>query len=282
VTREAPNVRLELSSKPECISLVRGMLAGIAEPLAFDAELLDDLKTAVSEACNNVVLHAYGGEPGKLVVDLGVERDSVQVVVRDWGDGIRSLARTEDRMHVGLALISALADRAEFLGPDDGGTEVRMVFSRSGATAPASDESESLGEVDEWHQRLSGDVIVTLSPVNLLSGVLGRLARALAADARFTLDRFSDLYMVTDAVAAHAANSATSAQIGFALHAEQRRLMMMIGPFTPGAGRQLQESSSDRQSLLPLLADELSVERTNHAELLRLVMQDHQTDAATA
>ena len=279
----APSVRLELNSKPECISLVRGMLAGVAEPLAFDAELLDDLKTAVSEACNNVVLHAYNGEPGKMVVSLAVEPEGIEVIVRDWGDGIHSLARAEDRMHVGLALISALADRAEFLGPDDGGTEVRMIFSRRGSGAGGAEESSAdLGQVDEWQRRLSDGVIVTLSPLTLLPGVLGRLSRALAADARFTLDRFSDLYMVTDAVAAHAESSATSPRIGFALHAEQRRLVMAIGPFNAGAGRELQESSSDRQSLLPMLADELSVEPTNSSEVLRLVMQDHQTEGAAA
>jgi anti-sigma regulatory factor (Ser/Thr protein kinase) len=36
------------------------MLSGVAEFLSIDPELLDDLKTAVSEGCNNVVLHAIG------------------------------------------------------------------------------------------------------------------------------------------------------------------------------------------------------------------------------
>ena len=66
VTTESPTVRLDLESKPETLTIVRGMLGGVAEPLAMDAELLDDLKTAVSEACNNVVLHAYEGEPGPM------------------------------------------------------------------------------------------------------------------------------------------------------------------------------------------------------------------------
>ena len=157
-----------------------------------------------------------------------------------------------------------------------------MVFSRSGTAAPAAHESAEPGKGDEWQERLSGDVVVTLTPVTLLSGVLGRLARALAADARFTLDRFSDLYMVTDAVAAHAANSATSARVGFSLHAEQRRLVMTVGPFNPGAGQELQDGSSDRQSLLPLLADEVHIEPANSAELLRLVMKDHQTAEGAA
>jgi serine/threonine-protein kinase RsbW len=55
-------VRLRLESRPQTLTIVRGMLGGVAELLAIDPELLDDLKTSVSEACNNVVLHAYAGK----------------------------------------------------------------------------------------------------------------------------------------------------------------------------------------------------------------------------
>ena len=123
-------MRLELSSRPESVTLVRVMLGGIAEWFSFDPELLDDLKTAVSEACNNVVMHAYGDETGPLVVSLAVTADGAEVTVRDWGSGIQHVAPSQDRIGVGLAVISALAKRAEFLSPNDGGTEVRMLFGR--------------------------------------------------------------------------------------------------------------------------------------------------------
>ena len=58
---EGSTVRLRLESRPQTLTIVRGMLGGVAELLSIDPELLDDLKTSVSEACNNVVLHAYGG-----------------------------------------------------------------------------------------------------------------------------------------------------------------------------------------------------------------------------
>jgi len=281
---ESPTVRLELSSKPECISLVRGMLSGIAEALAFDAELLDDLKTAVSEACNNVVLHAYGEEPGPLVVTLVVEAGSVDVSVRDWGRGIHQLTPSGDRLHVGLALISALSDRSEFVSPAEGGTEVRMEFHRSLGPMPVAnsiDEASQDGAAsEEWRGQLLGDIVVTLSPVMLLSGVLGRLTRALAAGSRFTLDRFSDLYLVTDALSAHAAGAARSPRISFALLAGKRRLEMTIGPFYPGKSQALSGNDADGQSLLVMLADEVTVEPTNSSELLRLVLQDRSAASA--
>ena len=47
---EASTVRLQLESSPETLTLVRGALGGMAELLSLDVELLDDLKTTVSEA----------------------------------------------------------------------------------------------------------------------------------------------------------------------------------------------------------------------------------------
>ena len=77
--KDCSAVRLELDSRPERVALVRGMLVGLGGLLAWDAVLVDDLKTAVSEACNNVVLHAYGGASGPLVLDLRIGQDGVLV-----------------------------------------------------------------------------------------------------------------------------------------------------------------------------------------------------------
>ena len=125
-------LRLELPSTPECGTLVRALLMGVGNALAWDGELVDDLKTAVTEACNNVVLHAYGGEVGKLTLRLDVEGDWIEVVVCDEGEGLHGVAAGDDHLHVGLPVISSLAERAEFLSPPDGGTEVRMFFRTRG------------------------------------------------------------------------------------------------------------------------------------------------------
>ena len=56
-----PNVHLRLSNRPENVMLVRQLLAGVGETVDLDASDLYDIKVAVTEACNNVVLHAYAG-----------------------------------------------------------------------------------------------------------------------------------------------------------------------------------------------------------------------------
>lgn len=251
------------------------MLAGLGGLLAFDAALLDDLKTAVSEACNNVVLHAYDGEPGPLVLDLKITGERIEVVVRDEGSGIRQLASSDDRMGVGLAVISALADSAEFVSTSEGGTEVRMSFTGARAATKVLDrQADRTGE--DPVLRLSGDVVATLSPVPLLTAVLGRVARALAVGAHFSLDRFSDLDLVTDLVAAYAQTAACSARIGFAIVAADRRLELTVGPFQASSCAQLEADASLQRPVLPLvrLADEITVQRGDHAEMLRVVLID--------
>src|SRR5579884_2812506 len=121
-------VRLELAARPESATLVRALLSGVGAALAWEGELLDDLKTAVSEACNNVVMHAYRGAVGKLVVRIDSGEDWIETVVCDEGEGLRGVNVSEDHLRVGLPVISSLAERVDFLTPPEGGTEVRMFF----------------------------------------------------------------------------------------------------------------------------------------------------------
>jgi serine/threonine-protein kinase RsbW len=248
----------------------------MAELLSLDVELLDDLKTAISEACNNVVMHAYGGDSGPLSVCLYVDEDQIEVSVRDRGQGIPIQAAADDRLQgVGIPIMRALAQQTAFRPLPDGGTEVWLQFSgkREGQplynppTPPAPDEG--------WTEQLSGDAIVSLSPVSFVGGVLGRLARALAARARFSLDRFSDVYLVTDALAAHAVEAANGSRIGFGISIDTRRLELTIGPFRAGASSELTGAAqSEVGSALRQLSDELDVHQDDGTEAVRVVMLD--------
>jgi anti-sigma regulatory factor (Ser/Thr protein kinase) len=277
VTNASPTVCLRLESSPETLTLVRGMLGGVAELLQLDPELLDDLKTAVSEACNNVVMHAYEGGTGPLEVALYVEADGIEVTVRDQGRGIPVLTPSDDRLQgVGIPIIRALAQQTAFRPLQAGGTEVWLQFLSQRDGRPLYKLPGAATPEDGWSQRLTGDAIVSLSPVTFVGGVLGRLARAMAARARFSLDRFSDVYLVTDAVAAHAVRAADAPRIAFGLSTDTRRLELTIGPFRSGASSELATGASDEvDSALRLLSDELDVRSDDGAELLRIVMLDH-------
>lgn len=272
----SPTVRLQLQSSPETLTLVRGMLGGLGELLAIDPELLDDLKTAVSEACNNVVMHAYEGESGPLRVCLFVTPEHIEVSVVDSGNGIPVLTPSDDRLQgVGIPIIRALAQQTAFSPISGGGTEVWMQFPGQREGRALYKSPDEAAPEDDWIERLEGDAVVSLSPVSFLGGVLGRLARALAARARFSLDRFSDVYLVTDAIAAHAAQAASDSRISFGIATGTRRLELTVTPFRAGAGSSLTgEPQSDVGSALSLLSDELDVRTEDGTESLHLVLLD--------
>ncbi len=268
-------VHLQLESTAETLTLVRGVLGALAEVLALDPELLDDMKTAISEACNNVVVHAYGGDAGPLEVILCLIPSGIAAVVRDVGSGIPDVADPDEGVHgVGLPLIKALTDGAQFLARAGGGTEVRMEF--AGWRGAAFAFPEDIVEEDGWVHQLRGDVVASLSPLTFLGPVLGRLARALAARARFSLDRFSDVYLVADAIAAHAVRAATRGRIGFSIATESRRLEMAVGPFKDGSGATLRTADQMREpaSALLALSDVVESRPVTGGELLEVVMTD--------
>ncbi len=275
---DAPLVQLRLLSTPETLTLVRGVLGALSERLELDPELLDDMKTAISEACNNVVLHAYGGGAGPLEVRLYMRSASIDAIVIDEGVGIPDVADPEDGVHgVGLPLIKALTDDAvEFLDRSGGGTEVRMSFAGTRGSDRLFSAPEGVAPGDGWADQMEGDAVVSLSPVVLLGPVLGRLARALAARARFSLDRFSDVYLVTDAIAAHATRTATKPRVGFAIMTEARRLEITVGPLRDGSGATLKRDQAVRDAgdALLLLSDTVHTRPVVGGELLEVVMTD--------
>ncbi len=186
-------------------------------------------------------------------------------------------------MGLGLALISALADQAEFRSPNEGGTEVRMRFRRS---EDASEDGNPAGR-HEWPDRppeLSGDVVLWCEPVSLLRHVLGRVARAVAASSHFTMSGAADLYAINDAVAEYA-EAAADGHVVMAITGASHRLAMDGGPFLAlGEGNGGASTDADRlgdqqiearKAAIAGLVDQLSFEPNDNDGLLHLLLLDH-------
>jgi len=123
-----PDLELKLPARAENVAVVRHAFGGFAEGLSVDEQTLADIKLAVTEACTNVVIHAYeDGEEGDLEVDASIDDQLLTVVIRDNGRGI--VPRPDSPgLGLGLPLIATLAASLE-LGRDHGDhTEVRMTF----------------------------------------------------------------------------------------------------------------------------------------------------------
>jgi serine/threonine-protein kinase RsbW len=149
-----PEVILNMPARAEGVGVVRQALAGLADALAFDAAVLSDMKMAVTEACTNVVVHAYDEEPGELEVSMSAGVDDLTIIVRDHGSGIAPKpARTEPpALGLGLPLIAALSDAFELRGSAGHGTEVRMTFAYMRDQDPADSNplDGSIGPDGRW------------------------------------------------------------------------------------------------------------------------------------
>lgn len=137
-----PDMELALAARAENIAIVRHALGGFGEAFSVSESKLSDIRLAVTEACANVVVHAYrGGEEGPMEVVANMENRVLTVLVRDWGRGIRPRSDSPG-LGLGLSLIAALAERVQ-LGHDcEEHTEVRMTFALN--EPPASDEAASV------------------------------------------------------------------------------------------------------------------------------------------
>ena len=88
-------LRLTVAAMPENLAVVRQALAGFAEGVGFDDNAVANLKTIVTEACMNAVVHAYpGDEPGPIEVSAQPHSDHMQISVRDRGEGFQPRSRT--------------------------------------------------------------------------------------------------------------------------------------------------------------------------------------------
>jgi anti-sigma regulatory factor (Ser/Thr protein kinase) len=133
-----PEVLLVMPARPEGVGVVRQALAGVADALDFDPSVLADMKMAVTEACTNVVVHAYD-DAGMLEVEMLAGEDGLSIVVRDHGSGIqpRPARSGAPALGLGLPLIAALSDSFELRGSAGIGTEVRMTFAYARERDPA-------------------------------------------------------------------------------------------------------------------------------------------------
>lgn len=131
VAEPPSGLRLTLNRSWPAISasvpIARRAITELARAAGADAEQLDAVRLACSEAVTNVVLHAYRERPGLLHVDAAVARGELWVLVADDGCGLEVRSQRPG-MGQGLRLIAAVADDLTIVARGGGGTELRMRF----------------------------------------------------------------------------------------------------------------------------------------------------------
>lgn len=272
-----PNVRLNLANTPENVVLVREMLFGVGEAIELDPSDLNDVRTAVTEACNNVVLHAYEGDPGLLEVELYLAGQSLGVLVRDHGIGIsaESMSLETDTGGIGLHVIRTLTQTVEFADGEEGGTDVWMWFNgpQAGSLAPLRPHGNQTPTL-----ALLGvpTTTICIAPISLARTILPRLMITLAAHAHFSTDRISDAQLLADALVAHAQTAISGDELSIGVTVEPRDLELHISPLNAGRAQQLikQSELGELGGVIEQLTDRHKVVGAGAHETLTLRLSD--------
>ena len=129
-------VTLEFPSRSANEGFARTAAACFAAQLDPTLEEVNDIKTAVSEAVTNAIVHAYPDTLGRIVLKLRLKEGNVlEIAVRDWGVGIADVeqARTplfttgnEDRSGMGFTIMESFMDAVRVRSTPGKGTTVTM------------------------------------------------------------------------------------------------------------------------------------------------------------
>ena len=130
-------IKLEFPSKSVNESYARSAVAAFAAQLDPTLEELGDIRTAVSEAVTNAIVHAYPNDIGIIKMKLRiVDEDKLEITVMDKGRGIPDLRQAmeplyttggEERSGMGFTIMESFTDKLKVRSAPGRGTMVTMV-----------------------------------------------------------------------------------------------------------------------------------------------------------
>ena len=132
MTRAENYVVLEFLSRSSNEGFARIAAAGFAAQLDPTLDELGDIKTAVSEAVTNAIVHAYPDSLGKVVMKLKILKGGMlEIIIRDWGCGIENVEQARRPMYttggsMGFTIMESFTDRLTVRSVPGKGTTVQM------------------------------------------------------------------------------------------------------------------------------------------------------------
>ena len=139
-TGRAVTTELRLPSRLGFEKVAMGTAASVAGLMGFSEDRIEDLKTAVAEACINAIEHGNRLDASQTVlVVLSIAENTLEVKVVDRGAGARKtsiqrpdidrkMSGEEDLRGMGMFLIQSLVDEAEWVSDQRGGSYARLAI----------------------------------------------------------------------------------------------------------------------------------------------------------
>ncbi|MBO8462854.1 MAG: anti-sigma F factor [Firmicutes bacterium] len=130
------HMRIEFDSKSENESFIRTVIAAFLIGVNPTMEELSDIKTAVSEAVTNCIIHGYEGKEGIIVVEASLIENELTITIQDFGVGITDIGQAMEPLYtskpemersgMGFSFMEAFMDHVYVTSTPGEGTMIKM------------------------------------------------------------------------------------------------------------------------------------------------------------
>ena len=132
-------MKIIFESCSENEAFARTVVAAYITRLNPTLEELSDVKTAVSEAVTNCIIHGYENKEGEIVMECNIHNNKISIVIEDYGTGINDIEKAMEPLYttrpewersgMGFAFMEAFMDKLEVESVPGKGTKVFLFLS---------------------------------------------------------------------------------------------------------------------------------------------------------
>jgi stage II sporulation protein AB (anti-sigma F factor) len=129
-------MKLEFSSKSENEAFARITVASFASQLDPTIEQISDIKTAVSEAVTNCIIHGYENKTGQIKVECKIQGKTIEIIIIDNGKGIKDIEKAKEPLYttkpelersgMGFTIMESFMDELKIESVEEVGTKIKM------------------------------------------------------------------------------------------------------------------------------------------------------------
>lgn len=129
-------MKLEFLSKSNNESFARVVVAAFASQLDPTLEELSDIKTAVSEAVTNAIIHGYEYGEGCIIMEALINNNTIEIIIKDKGKGISDIDKAMEpfytskpdleRSGMGFTVMETFMDELHVESSENNGTVLKM------------------------------------------------------------------------------------------------------------------------------------------------------------
>lgn len=129
-------MKLEFQSKSSNESFARVVIAAFASQLDPTLEELSDIKTAVSEAVTNAIIHGYEYGDGSIIMEALINNNNIEIIIKDNGKGINDIDQAMEpfytskpdleRSGMGFTVMETFMDELIVESSENSGTVLKM------------------------------------------------------------------------------------------------------------------------------------------------------------